>query len=178
MSKRELKKYVAQLTKEQLEEQVMELYEKFSPVKVYYNFVFNPKEDSLLQEAKLKVTNEYFPVRNPGRKTKPRAKMRRSVAQKFIKHFIVLGVDAYIVADLMLYAIEIAQTYAAENPIKSETFYKSMYNSFEQAANYCVTNGIFTDFKERIIGISAEAKLKKWQNRYDFETLIDKISIL
>ena len=44
MSKRELKKYVAQLTKEQLEEQVMELYEKFSPVKVYYNFVFNPKE--------------------------------------------------------------------------------------------------------------------------------------
>lgn len=35
MSKRELKKYVAQLTKEQLEEQVMELYEKFSPVKVY-----------------------------------------------------------------------------------------------------------------------------------------------
>ena len=55
--------------------------------------------------------------------------MRRSVAQKFIKHYIVLGVDAYIVADLMLYAIEIAQTYAAENPIKTETFYKSMYKN-------------------------------------------------
>ncbi|WP_159685405.1 DUF6155 family protein [Flavobacterium sp. 9R] len=178
MSKRELKKYVAQLTKEQLEEQVMELYEKFSPVKVYYNFVFNPKEDTLLQEAKLKVTNEYFPVRNPGRKSKPRAKMRRSVAQKFIKHFILLGVDPFVVADLMLYTIEIAQTFAAENPIKSDTFYKSMFNSFEQATNYCVANGIFIEFKERIIGISAEAMSKKWQNRYDFETLIEKISIL
>jgi hypothetical protein len=39
MSKRELK-YLKDLTKEQLEEQMIRLYEKFSPVKVYYNFVF------------------------------------------------------------------------------------------------------------------------------------------
>jgi hypothetical protein len=38
MSKRDLK-YVNELTKEQLEEQILELYEKFSSVKVYYNFV-------------------------------------------------------------------------------------------------------------------------------------------
>ena len=46
MSKRDLKKYLSELNKEQLEEQIIELYEKFSPVKVYYNFVFNPKEES------------------------------------------------------------------------------------------------------------------------------------
>ena len=43
MSKRDLKKYLVNLSKEQLEEQLIELYEKFSPVKVYYDFVFNPK---------------------------------------------------------------------------------------------------------------------------------------
>lgn len=177
MSKRELKKYAAQLTKEQLEEQLIELYEKFSPVKVYYNFVFNPKENTLLQEAKLKVTHEYFPVRNPGRKSKPRAKMRRSVAQKFIKHFILLGVDPFVVADLMLYGIEIAQTYADENPIKSDTFYKSMFNSFEQATTFCISNGIFADYKNRIINIAEETNKQKWQNRFEFETFIDKISI-
>jgi hypothetical protein len=42
------------LTKEQLEEQMIELYEKFSPVKVYYNFVFNPNEDKILQSTKLR----------------------------------------------------------------------------------------------------------------------------
>jgi hypothetical protein len=89
-SKRELK-YLKDLTKEQLEEQMIELYEKFSPVKVYYNFVFNPNEDKILQEYKIKVSNEYFPIQTG--KTKRRAKMRRSVAQKFIKHFILLGVD-------------------------------------------------------------------------------------
>lgn len=177
MSKRELKKYVAQLTKAQLEEQVLELYDKFSPVKVYYNFVFNPKEETLLQEAKLKITHEYFPVKTPGRKSKPRVKMRRSVAQKYIKHFILLGVDPFLIADLMLYAIEIAQTYAGENPLKSETFYKSMFNSFEQASTFCVSNGIFADFKARIIKITEEAKQQKWQNSFEFETFIDKFSI-
>jgi hypothetical protein len=37
MSKRDLKKYLAGLKKEQLEEQIIELYEKFSPIKVYYD---------------------------------------------------------------------------------------------------------------------------------------------
>ena len=58
MSKRDLKKYLSELNKEQLEEQIIELYEKFNPVKVYYNFVFNPKEASLLQECKLKISND------------------------------------------------------------------------------------------------------------------------
>ena len=42
MSKRELKKFLSQLSKEQLEEQIVEIYEKFVPVKTYFNFVFNP----------------------------------------------------------------------------------------------------------------------------------------
>jgi hypothetical protein len=60
MSKRDLKKYVNELTKEQLEEQILELYEKFSSVKVYYNFVFNPQEEKLLQECKLKFQVNIF----------------------------------------------------------------------------------------------------------------------
>jgi hypothetical protein len=45
--------------------------------------------------------------------------MRRSVAQKYIKHFSTLGVDP-IIADVMLYNIEIAQAFSAENTIKQE----------------------------------------------------------
>jgi hypothetical protein len=37
------KKYLNDLN-EQLEEQLLKLYEKFSPVKIYYNFVFNPRK--------------------------------------------------------------------------------------------------------------------------------------
>lgn len=178
MSKRDLKKYVAQLTKEQLEEQIIELYDKFSPVKVYYNFVFQPKEAQLLREAKTKISHEYYPIPRPGVRRKPKSKMRRSVAQKYCKHFILLGVDPYVIADLMLYAIEIAQTYASENSITSEAFYKSMFNSYDQALSFSITNGIYQDFKNRIEGIYTETRIQKWINSTDFENLLQKTTQL
>ncbi|AWK06067.1 hypothetical protein HYN56_18275 [Flavobacterium crocinum] len=175
MSKRDLKKYLGELTKEQLEEQLIELYEKFAPVKTYYDFVFNPKEDKLLQEAKVKISHEYFPIKKPGARWRPKAKMRRSVAQKLIKHFMTLGVDSFVLADIMLYNIEIAQTYSSQNYIKQELFYKSMLNSFEQAINFIVSNGIFNDFKLRINAILEEIVTQKWKNKYDFEAILEKI---
>ena len=173
MSKRDLKKYVSELNKEQLEEQIIDLYEKFQPVKVYYNFVFNPKEESLLQDAKLKISNEYFPIKKLGRRSKP--KMRRSVAQKLIKHFVVLGVDPFVIADVMLYNIEIAQAYSSENPIKQELFFKSMFNSFEQAVEFIISNGIYADFKTRIGSIFQETVDQKWINQYEFERIISRL---
>lgn len=175
MSKRDLKKYLGELNKEQLEEQIIELYEKFSPVKVYYDFVFNPKEDKLLQECKVKISQEYFPIKKPTSKRRPKAKMRRSVAQKYIKHFILLGVDPFVIADIMLYNIEIAQTYSSQNFVKQELFYKSIFNSFEQAVNFSISNGILSDFRERIIAIEQETIQQKWKNKYDFKAILDKI---
>ena len=172
MSKRDLKKYLTELNKEQLEEQIIELYEKFSPVKVYYNFVFNPKEDTLLQECKLKISNEYFPLKKPGRRSKP--KMRRSVAQKYIKHFVSLGVDPFVIADVMLYNIEIAQTFSSENTIKQELFFKSMFNSFEQAVTFLISNGILADFKNRIIAIHNQTIAQKWYNEPEFNAIIER----
>ena len=177
MSKRDLKKYLAELNKEQLEEQIIELYEKFSPVKVFYDFVFNPKEDKLLQESKTKISHEYFPIKKAGAKWRPKAKMRRSVAQKIIKHFISLGVDPFVIADIMLYNIEIAQTFSSGNFIKQELFYKSILNSFEQAVNFVISNGILNEFKARIIAIQKETLQQKWKNKYDFEAILDKIDV-
>ncbi len=152
MSKRDLKKYLTELNKTQLEEQVLELYEKFSAVKTYYDFVFNPKEDTLLKECKIKISNEYYPQKTSGKPRRP--KMRRSVAQKYIKHFVLLGVDPFLIGDVMLYSIEIAQTFSAERLVKPESFFKSMFSSFEQAIKFMIANGILEEFKARIIAIS------------------------
>jgi hypothetical protein len=170
MSKRELKKYISELNKEQLEEQIVELYDKFKEVKVYYDFVFNPKENNLVKEAKLKITNEYFPVR--GKKPK----MRRSTAQKFIKHFILLGVDCYIVADLMLYNIEIAQTLSSEKEIKQEAFFKSMLNSFQQSISYIIEKGILEEFKNRVVAIQEESNTQEWINKQEFNNIIERFN--
>lgn len=169
MSKRDLKKYLKELDKEQLEEQLLELYEKFSDVKTYYDFVFNPKEDKLLQEAKLKVSNEYFPLKGK------RAKLRRSVAQKYIKHFLSLGVDPFVIADLMFHNLEVAQKYTARREMRYASFYKSMLNSFEQLVKYCIENGMVSEFKDRILEIKNTAFRHNWENREEFERLFDLV---
>ncbi|WP_395043832.1 DUF6155 family protein [Flavobacterium sp.] len=168
MSKRDLKKFVSELNKTQLEEQLVELYDKFKDVKVYYDFVFNPNERNLVKEAKLKISNEYYPIR--GKKPK----MRRSIAQKFIKHFISLGVDSFIIADLMLYNIEIAQLLSSEKEIKQELFYKSMLNSFEQAISFMIEKGILEDFKSRVVAIKNQSIKLNWNNRYQFNAIVER----
>lgn len=165
MSKSQLKKYLRELKKEELEEQVLDLYERFKPVKVFYDFVFNPKEEKLLQKSKLKISKEYFP------NTKRKPKTRRSIAQKEIKHFKQLEVDPYITADLMLFNIEIAQTFSEEKGNLKEAFCKSMFKSFEEAAKYITEKGIISEFRSRILKIATKAETQEWPNKYKFEKI-------
>lgn len=169
MSKRDLKKYIASMTKEQLEEQFVLLYEKFPDVKTYYNFVFNPKEEKLADEAKAKISNEYFPVK--GR----RPKLRRTVAQKFVKHFITLGVDPIVIADVMLFTIETAQKYSARRQIKYASFYNSILTAYKQAIDFTVKNGIYPDFRTRITAIPEVTKSQRWENQWDFQSALAKL---
>ncbi|WP_293893261.1 DUF6155 family protein [Flavobacterium sp.] len=169
MSKRDLKKYLTGINKEQLENQIIELYDKFSDVKVYYDFVFNPNEEKLIREAKFKIANEYFPVK--GKK----AKMRRSVAQKYIKHFMKLGVDVTMVADIMLFTIETAQSFSSKRYIKYESFFKSIFTAFQQAVNFMIENGILNGFLDRVVEIKEEANRQKWVNSYEFNSFVEKV---
>jgi len=168
MSKRKLKKYLSELKKDALEDQLLDLYSRFPVVKEYYDFIFNPKEDKLLQEAKTKISNEYFPVK----RRKPKA--RRSVAQKYIKHYIKLGVEPYILADVMIYNLEIAQTYARGKNVP-DAFFKSMLNSFEQAVHYVSVNGLLQDFKSRIVTFYEETQEQDWLLGEGFSRVLDII---
>lgn len=168
MSKRDLKKYLQELNKEQLQDQIVELYDKFLPVKTYYNFIFNPNESNLLKDAKLKISNEYFPIRGK------RPKMRRSVAQKFIKHFIQLGVDPFVIAEVMLYNLEIAQTLSGEKRIYSDLFYKSMLTSFNQLISFLIEKSILKEFESRVVAVKNETIAQNWINAPEFNAVVER----
>lgn len=166
MSKRALKSYLSGLNKSELQEQILELYDKFPAVKTYYDFAFNPKEDKLVQEAKTKISNEYFPLK------RKRPKARRSVAHKYIKHFIKLGVAPYLVADVMLYNLEIAQTFASERNVP-DAFYKSMLNSFVEMTTFISQNNLLSEYKERLLNIYETTQSDNWLYREDFSRALD-----
>ena len=168
MSKRELRSYLDELTKKQLKEQVIDLYTRFKPVKTYYNFVFNPKEEKLLDDAKFKISKEYFPQNNRKPKT------RRSVAQKIIKHYLQLGVDAYVVADVMLFNIEVSQKYTQEKQIKQVSFYTSMLKSYTELLSFVIEKGISNDFALRINTVVKECENQNWPNAIEFKDALIK----
>jgi len=170
MSKRALKEYLGELTKKQLQEQVLDLYTRFKPVKTYYNFVFNPKEEKLLDDAKFKIGKEYFPVNT----RKP--KIRRSVAQKIIKHYFQLGVDPYVIAEVMVYNIEIAQQYTQEKFIRQDAFYASMFKSFNELLVFVKAHGIETDFTNRFKKIVTTAEEQDWMNAIGFEDVLERFN--
>lgn len=169
MSKRLLTKYLSNLKKKELEEQLIDLYKRFPVVKEYYDFVFNPKEDKLLQEAKIKISNEYFPIK------RKRPKARRSVAQKYIKHFIKLGVASHVIAEVMVFNLEIAQAYAANRNLQ-DSFFKSMANSFTEATHFIAINGMLSDFKDRILAYYTKIQDQRWTHSEEFSKALDNIA--
>ena len=166
MSKRALKKYLTELRKKELEEQLMDLYTRFPVVKEYYDFIFNPKEDKMVQEAKAKISNEYFPLK------RRRPKARRSVAQKYIKHFIKLGVEPHLIADVMLYNLEIAQTFS-QNKNVPDAFYKSMLNSFKEMVQFVSLNALLPNFKDRLIKVYETTQEQDWAFSEGFSRALD-----
>lgn len=167
MSKKALTKYLKELDKEQLEEQVLELYDRLKEVKEFYNFVFNPKEDKMLDEAKFKIYKEYFPPKNR------KAKKRRSVAQNFIKNFIKLGVDPKGLSDLMLYNMEVAILYNSEKRINQETFYKSILRSFREAVAFIDANSLGDEFNLQLEEIVDQIHAQEWENVSAFEEILN-----
>ena len=167
MSKRELKKYLKELNKEQLEDQILDLYNRFKEVKEFYDFAFNPRENELMEQCRFQISNEYYPVK------RRKARMRRSVAQKWIRKLLLLDADVSLVADVMLFNIEIAQSFASEHIIRQDSFFSSMYKSFDEALKFVSERGILNEFRGRIQKIAADAFDQKWPNRNAFEDLSD-----
>lgn len=167
MSKRQLSQFLETLSKKELQEQLIDLYQRFKQVKTFYDFSFNPQEDKLFQEAKIKISREYFPD------TSRKAKKRRSIPQKWIIHLQKLEADPSKIADLMLYQIEVAQRYTAEKTIRQEAFYKSMLKSFRHAIVYINHQFLLAEFKERLNIICRLAEQQEWFNAEGFKEALN-----
>ena len=103
MSKPRLKKELKRLTKEQLVEQILDLYEKNKAVKEFYDFYLNPKNETALAEKYKKIIRKEFNVEHPERGSE-----KFSVAKRAISDFRSLQPSPEGLADVMLYLPESA----------------------------------------------------------------------
>lgn len=170
MSKRAFRKYLGELDSNALQEQLVDLYERFPEVKTYYDFVFNPREEELLGEATERISEEYFP------KKRKKAKARRSVAQRYIKHFRTLGVDPQVLAEVMAFNLETALRFERQKKCP-EAFFRSMFNSYVEWGSYLVHCGMFIEHKTRIKNFTEGVLKAGWPNREAFADYFEQLNI-
>ncbi|MGL5937666.1 MAG: DUF6155 family protein [Phocaeicola sp.] len=143
MSKVQLRKHLSTLSKEQIIEVVLELYDARKEAKEYLEFYLNPNEDIKLDEYKSIIRNEFFPKRGE-------AKCRFSICRKAISDFKKLKPHPACIADLMLYYIEQGCEMTSMYGDMWEQYYVTIETNFEKTMEYIVKLGYIEEFKDRI----------------------------
>lgn len=146
MSKAKLKKELQALSKEQLIEHVLDMYEKHKAVKEFYNFFLNasPANEQACAEKYKKIIRKEFNLINP-----MNAGMKFSVAKRAIADFKNLQPSAHSLADIMLYLPECACEFTYQFGDMTEQFYIGACNNFQAALLFMAKHHILNDFKLR-----------------------------
>ena len=143
MSKAQLKKYLLKLTKEQVVDVVIELYDARKEAKEYLDFYMNPNENNKLEEYKKIIYSEFYPSRGE-------SKCRFSVCRKAVSDFKKLRPSPSCIADLMLFYIETGVNFTAEYGDMWEQYYIALENNFDKAMEFISKNGCLDEFRPRV----------------------------
>mgnify|MGYP001127043026 CR=1 FL=1 len=106
--KTELNRYLKDLGKKELENEVKKLYSKFKDVKKYYELELSQDTTAVLNEFKEKIKQEYFPKRGFGRAS-------NQASRKVVSDFKKISIFNKDIIELLLYRtdmmIENTKTY-------------------------------------------------------------------
>ena len=145
MSKPQLKKELQKLGKEQLIEQICELYDTYKPVKEYYKIFLNPDSiQELFEKYKAIIVDKF----NPGKITR-NYRTCFQVAKKTIADFKMLNPPPKLFAELMMTVVEKACPLSNDYGDMPEQHYDNTANSFERTLKFLQKEKLLSDFKSR-----------------------------
>lgn len=144
MSKAILKKELQKLTKQQLIEQVLELYDSYKPVKEFYTMYLRPDEKGAFERYRKKIIHEFYPAT---KSFNPRLSF--SEAKKAIADFKALKPSPELIADLLITLAETACHFTYDFGDMPSQYYDTTYNNFERALKYMADNGLLQQLKDR-----------------------------
>ncbi len=173
MAKSKLEKELENLTKEQLIEQITDLYNSFKVVQEYYSIFLNPASGTKIQVEYKKIIIKEF------NHEKGSSKLRFSVAKQAIADFNKLISSPELVADLMLTLAERAckcgNAYcSSENyELINSQYIRSTYINFDLALKYIKKENLLQDFKQRIEKLLVDNENSGYCMFHDMPKLFD-----
>lgn len=145
MSKAKLKKHLQSLTKEEVIDIMLQLYDASEQAKSWLEFYLRPNIDLELDKAKKLIYSQFYT-----RKDYPKDPSFRE-CNRIISDFKKMVTEPTAIADLMLYYIELGCEQIAEFGDFYESFYISLENNFKKAAQFISSNGLTSQFNSRIL---------------------------
>ncbi len=140
MSKTQLKKFLKDLTAEQLQEVIIDAYLANAETKRYFDFFLNPDVDKEKEKAMLAIYKKFY--RHDGSYVKrPKIKATNSI----VKDFITLVTEPRAGADIMIYQLEMLLEYANSYYCTS-SLVRSIGACMSRLARFLVSHSLEDDY--------------------------------
>ena len=150
-----LKDHLKELTKEELEAEVLKLYKKLPKVQEYYKMELGQNTAEVVNAYKAELTKEYMPSRGFG-------KASSGTARKIINDFKKVCVFDYDLIDLLLHRVELAVVYTNSYGDIDEPFYNSAITYYREALHLIQKNDFYDKFRDRCEAILRETEGIGW----------------
>ncbi len=156
LNQRTLKLHLKSLLHEELLDEIAMLYDKFPPVKEYYQTRLSEGGgQAVLENYKDVIRREFFPSRGL-----PPARL--SVTRKAVSDFKKVSDSTADLADLMLFYVEAGVQFTREFSDIDEPFYNSMEGMYEKAVKHIVAHQLQEQFEPSCRQIVSDASHTGW----------------
>ncbi len=144
MSKVKLKKHLLALSKEEIINVVLDLYDARTEAKAYLEFYLEPDSSAELSKLKILIEHEFFPVCGVGENPS------FAKCKKIVSDFAKIQASPDCVADLMLAVTEQGNKWALTYGYCEGAFEVALTNSFARTMDFIFRKGLLLYFYERI----------------------------
>lgn len=149
MSKSQVKKLLTGMSKEEVIDVMMELYDARKEARDYFDYYVNPNESSELEKFKKIVLKEFDDdiSRDP--------QCRFSVCRKALSDFKKLSPSADTLAEAMVFYIERVYEFSFCAGDLWEQYYDSAISNFRSTLKFLLKNNLLESMMPRIVQIMA-----------------------
>lgn len=145
MSKTTIKKLLQSMSKEEIIEMVIEMYDARKEAKEFLEYYANPNENGKLEAYKKIIRAEFYPEGHREPKT------RFTVCRKAIADFKKLKPSADALSELMLSYMEYAIKFTYDFGDMWEQYYDSVEGNFEKTVQFIAKNNLWEKYDKRLL---------------------------
>ena len=151
-----LKRYLKHASREQLAAEISDLFAKFNVVRDYYQTRLSPEDDTqVIEKYKAIIKNEFFPARGFGQ-------ARLSIARKAVSDYKKVCRTKALLADLMLFYVQMGIQFTNTYGDIDEPFYDSMESMYKKAVEFIIENELEEAYDRRCRRIVTDTSEMGW----------------